>query len=143
MWDDVWYNEIINKVSYSYAIFERVGYVYYFDGKGEGTPKFKTMEQKSNMIKEQIAFLYFDYNFCRNSTNKISNIIRKLRKYNKVKSKNQLKNFRSHFEVLNNLLMALIKDPIVNENNKKYCEKLLNDSKSREKDVIKNRLIKY
>ena len=46
MWDDVWYNYLVNNVSYSYAIFERVGYVYYFDGQGEGTPKFKTIEKK-------------------------------------------------------------------------------------------------
>ena len=138
MWEDVWYNDILNIVSYSYAIFERVGYIYFNDGQGEGTPKYYTDEQKSNMIREYIGFLYFNYNFCRNTKCKES-IIRKLRIYNESDKNNQLKNFKSHFEVLNNLLEAFIKDRDINKDDKKYCEKLLNESKIREKELIKNR----
>ena len=117
-WDDIWYNELINKVSYSYVIFERVGYVYYYDRKGEGTPKYKTKEEKNRMINEYIAFLYFDYNFCEEKICK-TQIIKKLKKYNETDKKKQLKNIISNFEVLNNLLKALIKDPILNEEEKK------------------------
>ena len=141
MWDDLRYNEIINKVSFSFSIYERVGYVYYFDGKGEGTPKFKTIEEKSSLIKEYVSFLYFDYNFCENNTNKISNIIKKLRKYNKSNNNIQLKNFRKHFEVLNNLLEVLIRDPHVNKKNKKFCKKLLNESIIREKKITMNKIV--
>ena len=35
LWDDLWYNEIVNMVSHNYTIIERIGYVYYIDGKGE------------------------------------------------------------------------------------------------------------
>ena len=131
-WDDIWLNELINKVSYSYAIIKRVGYVYYYDKKGEGTPQYVTANQKSKMIREYIAFLYYDYNFCvdRSCKNKI---IDKLRYYNEIDTKNQLKNFIDHFEILNNLLEALIKDSDISKEDRLYCKKLLYESIIREK----------
>ena len=138
MWDDKWYNEIIHKVSYSYAIFERIGYVYCQDGQGEGTPKFTTPKQKSNIIREYVGFLYFDYNFCQDSICKAS-IIKKLRKYNGTDNRLQLKNFRTHFEVLNNFLEVLIKDSEINDDDRKYCKNLLLESKIREKEVNKEK----
>ena len=137
MWEDVWYNEIIHKASYSYAIIERIGYVYCQDGTGAGSPKAITIEQKSSIIKEYVAFLYFDYNFCEDKESK-KNIITKLRDYNGNNTKLQLKNFRSHFDVLNNLLKALIKDPDIKKGDRKYCKKILNESLTRERDNKKN-----
>ena len=136
-WDDIWYNEIVNKVSYSYVIFERIGYVYYYDRKGEGTLKCHTKEQKSKIITEYISFLYFDYNFCLDSLCK-AHIIRNLKNYNEENKVIKIKNFLSHFEVLNNLLEALIKDNDLIEEEKKYCKKLLYESKIREKAIIRN-----
>ena len=118
-WDDIWYNEIVNKVSYSYVIFERIGYVYYYDRKGEGTLKYITKEQKSKIIQEYISFLYFDYNFCIDSLCK-AHIIRNLKNYNEENKVVQIKNLLSHFEVLNNLLEALIKDNDIIEEEKNY-----------------------
>ena len=138
MWDDVWYNEIIHKASYSYAIFERVGYVYLSSPEGAGTPKFSDEKQKSDIIREFIGFLYFDYNFCKNKKCK-NEIINKLKYYDKTDKQKQIKNFRNHFEVLNNLLKALIKDPQLDKKNKKYCKKLLKESKIREKKLIKDK----
>ena len=79
----------------------------------------------------------YDYNFCENKECK-KNIIKKLKDYNERDYKRQLKNFRSHFEVLNKLLEALIKDQDINEDDKKYCEKLLDESKKREKEIKKS-----
>ena len=50
-----------------------------------------------------------------------------------------LNNFESHFEVLNDLLKALINDPWVNTENRTYCQKLLNESIEREKNLTKNK----
>ena len=136
MWEDVWYNEILNKASYSFAIFDRIGYVYCQDGTGMGSPKSFDVKQRANSIREYIGFLYFDYNFGgRNKTK----IINKLKNYNENNHSLNLKYFRNHFEVLNNLLEALIKDPDLTEDNRKYCEKLLEESKSREAEVNKNK----
>ena len=45
--------------------------------------------------------------------------------------------------MLNNLLETLIKDPDLNGYDKKYCEKLLNESKIREDEVNKNKTGNY
>ena len=38
VWDDVWYNKIVNMASFSFGVFERIGYVYLQNGEGEGSP---------------------------------------------------------------------------------------------------------
>ena len=136
VWDDVWFNELVHMASYSYAIFERLGYVYLQDGNGEGSPKSFTEEQKSKIVKEYVGFLYFDYNFSKNNKTKLVDVIQKLREYNETHKRLQLKNFRGHFEVLNNLLEALIKDPLTSIKDRNYCKKLLNESKIREKHAL-------
>ena len=131
-WDDWWFNEIVNMASHNFTIIERIGYIYYVDGKGEGIPKYHIKRQKSNSIREYVSFLYFDLNFNKSKENIVS-IIKKLKNYNEIDNKKKLKNFISHFEVLNNLLEALIKDNQINEDDRKFCKKLLNESKIREK----------
>ena len=60
LWDDIWFNTIINKVSYSFDIIERVAYIYLQDGNGEGTPKSKIEIQKDKIIKlDRINSFYF------------------------------------------------------------------------------------
>ena len=139
VWDDVWFNKIVRRASFSYVIFERIGYVYLQDGKGEGSPQANTKEEKNKIIKEYIGYLYYEYNFGQANGTK-SYIIDKLREYNETNPKFKLNNFESHFEVLNDLLKALIKDPYVLPENKTYCEKLLNESIEREKNITKNKL---
>ena len=58
-----------------------------------------------------------------------------MRDYNENDPKLRLKNFRSHFEVLNNLLEALISDDDLNKEDRNYCVKLLYESKIREKEI--------
>ena len=139
VWDDFWYNSIVNKASYSYAIFERVGYVYLQDGNGAGSPKARTIKQKSNVAKEYVGFLYFHYNFYGKNQTVKSYIIKKLKDYNETHPDIRLQNFRTHFEVLNNLLEALIKDPDLIEDDRIFCRKLLNESINREIEVNKSK----
>ena len=134
VWDDVWFNNIVHKASFSYAVIERIGYVYLQDGYGEGSPQARNEEEKSKIVKEYVGFLQFDYNFAKNKTDK-DKIIERLKEYNETHYRLRLQNFRAHFEVLNELLENLIKDPDVSNDDKKYCEKLLEESKQREKDV--------
>ena len=125
--------------SYRYAVFDRVGYVYLQDGYGEGTPKSFTIEQKNKIVKEFVGFLYFDYNFSgKNKTTK-DLIIKRLKEFNETDEKIRLQNFRTHFEVLNNLLEALIKDPDLIEDDRIFCRKLLNESINREIEVNKSK----
>ena len=137
-WDDVWFNKIVNNVSYSYAIFERSGYVYLQNGYGEGSPRSQTEEQKSKSIKEYVGFLCFNHYFSGHDMKEKAAVINKLKDYNETHKNLRLQNFRNHFEVLNGLLEALIKDPDLTEQNKTYCKQLLDESKIREKEVNKN-----
>ena len=136
VWDDCWFNKIINKISYSFTVFERIGYVYLQNGKGEGSPKNTNKKEKSKMVKEYVGFLYYHYYL---SPKNIPNIIEKLRTYDKTYKRFQLKDMREHFEVLNNLLEALIKDSAVNRNDKKYLIQLLKESKDREEEIKKEK----
>ena len=137
-WDDVWFNKILNNVSYSYAIFERSGYVYLQNGYGEGSPGSATQEQRSKSIKEYVGFLCFNHYFSGHDKKAKALIINKLQDYNETHKNLRLQNFRNHFEVLNNLLEALIKDPDLPEQNITYCKQLLEESKIREIEVKKN-----
>ena len=131
--DDLWFSYIINKVSYSYAIFERVGYVYLHDSFREGYIKSKTEKQKNNKIKEYIGFLVFDHYFSGKNKSAKALIVKKLKDYNEIHKDIRLQNLRTHFDILNKLLEGLIKDPYLSVKRKRYCKKLLDESKMREK----------
>ena len=133
MWDDGWFNEIVHKSSYSMGVIERVGYVY-CQTMGEGTPKYKTEEQRSKTTKEFLGFLYFEYNFCKNNQSK-AEVVNKLRGFEGNGGNKSLNNLRSHFEILFDLLETLIKDEDIGEGDKRYCEKLLNEYKNKEKEI--------
>ena len=133
VWDDKWFNKIINRASYSYAIFERVGYIYLQDGKGEGSPQSISEEQKNKMMKEYVGFLYYDFNFADNKTY----IVEKLRKYDKGYKNIKLKDIKNDFNILNDLLQVLIKDPSLSIEDSQYCKKLLNESTTRQKELNK------
>ena len=131
-WDDIWYNTIINKVSYSFLVIERIAYIYLQNGTGEGSPKFKTDIQKNKIIKEFLWFLYFDYNILPVNDKK-TQIINKLKQYNKRTGSIKLSFLKSEFFILTNLINILIKDPYVSNKDKNYLNKLLNFYKNHRK----------
>ena len=135
VWDDVWFNNIVRRASYSFAAYERVGYVYLQDGNGEGSPQTRNDEERSKIVKEYVGFLYYDYNF-HNKNESIPLIVQKLKDYNERDYKLRLSNFRGHFEVLNDLLEALINDQDVSNENKLFFEQLLKESKNREINLM-------
>ena len=134
LWEDLWWNRIIDEVSYSLLIIKRYGYLYYKDGKGEGAIKVDTKNEKDKMIHEFLYFLYFDLEFLpKNDTKAI--IINQLRKYNDTNSIINLNNFISKFYILDNFLLILLKDPYISFNDKKFLQDLLNDSRKRQKEI--------
>lgn len=135
MWEDIWYNAIINKVSHNFLIIKRVGYVYIKDGLGYGTPKIFTEKQRDTAIQEFIDLLYFDYCL---SLKKNEQIIKRLKKYSSENSTLQLNYFKSNFYKLNDLLYSLINDDFVTNENKIFLNRLLNESKQREINYNKN-----
>ena len=134
MIDDFYFNIIVNKKSNNYLIVDRIGYVYYYDGQGEGTAKIKTESQRDKAIQQYISILYYEYYFLPKNNNK-EKIISKLKEYNDKKSTFRLNFFRTKFYLLNDLLNILIEDPFVSKDNKIFLNKLLNESKALEKEI--------
>ncbi len=134
LWEDIWWNKLINEVSYSFLIINRTAYLYYKDFKGEGEIKFN---QKSKMIHEFLCFLYFDLKLLPKKDNKNS-VINILYSYYNKNSIINLNKRNSNFDFLNNLILLLINDPYVLNYKKIYLKKLLLDSKQREKSVFKS-----
>ena len=128
LFDDRWHNELINQVSYSFVAVNRIGYLYYRDGKGYGNVRLKSKRDKDKTIQEFINFLIFDYFYSPNKTE----IISKLKEYNNPKSIIKLSYFKSNFYILNDLLTLLINNPNVSLNHKIFLNRLLKDSKIRE-----------
>jgi glycosyltransferase involved in cell wall biosynthesis len=128
-WEDIWYNELINRVSHNFIIIERIGYLYYKGVKGYGSIKLKNERERDKMIQEYINFLIFDYFFLPKSA---SRIISTLKKYNNIKYKINLANFRTNFYILNDLLVLLINDPNISFHDKIFLNKLLYESKIRQ-----------
>ena len=131
LWEDCWWNRLIDEASSSFLIVNRYAYLYFKDGNGEGDINIETNEKKNKIIHEFINFLYFDLKFLPKRDNKNS-IINKLYQYTKHKTIN-LKFFISKFEILNNLLLLLIQDPFVSNTKKVFLKRLLNESLKKEK----------
>ena len=93
-------------------------------------------------MREYLGFLYFYYNFEPERGNKAS-IVEKIRYYNKTDNNDiQLYFVKTRRETLNNLLNLLINDPYVNESDKDFLKKLLEESKQRELLANKTQEIK-
>ena len=133
-WEDIWHNILINKVSKSFLIINRVGYLYYKGAKGFGNINLKSEREKDKMIQEYINFLIFDYFILPKS---IPRIISSLKNYNNNKSRIKLSYLKSNFYILNDLISLLINEPKVSFNDKKFLYNLLNDLKIRQKNVTK------
>ena len=134
VWDDLWFNSIINRASYSYLIYERVGYIYMQNGAGEGSPRKDTDKNKDKYIQEFLEFLYFDYNMLPKDDNKGS-IIKVLKKYNDDKSNPKLSYLKSNFYLIYNLINILIEDPYVSNTDKIFLNEILAKTKEREKNI--------
>ena len=134
VWDDVWFNRIINKVSYSFLVYERIGYIYMQNGFGEGSPKKDTDINKDKYIQEFLGFLYFDYNMLPKNNSKGS-IINVLKSYDEGKGKIRLNFLKSKFYLLYNLINILIEDPFVNNDNKILLNEILKKAKESEKNL--------
>ena len=139
LWEDCWWNKIINEASNSFLIINRNAYLYFKDYKGEGDIKINTDSQKNKIILEFIHFLYFDFKLLPKESNK-NEIINQLHKYTKNKKIN-LKFLNSQFNVLNELLILLIKDPYISNIKKVFLKRLLKVNKNKEKNKKREKRI--
>ena len=131
-WEDLWHNELISRVSYSFLVVERIGYLYCRTHKGYGGIRLHNDIERNKMVQEYLNFLVFDYFIMPNST---SRIISTLKGYNTSTSKIKLSYFKSKFYILDDLLTLLINDTNVSLKDKIFLNNLLQDSKMRQKNI--------
>ena len=82
------------------------------------------------LYKEQLGFLYFNYNMLPKNHNKKS-IIYALKKYNNKTNKINFSFLKSNFYMLENLINILIGDPYVSNDDKDFLIQLLNNQKKK------------
>ena len=135
LWEDRWYNILINKMCFNYILVNRPGYLYLPKKKGERSMKLKNEEEKDLTIREFIYFWLFDLKMLPKENNKES-IIRTLNNFNSKnnKYKNKFINLsflNKKFEIYEHLLNLLINDPFIRKKDKIFVHKLLKDYKNK------------
>ena len=131
LWEDMWWNDLIDRVSYSNLIVNRLGYLYLYTHQGAGEPKIRDSIQRDSTIREFIYFWFFDYQLLPKNDNK-KVIIDKLRNYNKKDNKfcqlpMRLDFLAGKFHIYELLLTLLINDPYVLNEDKDFILELYNN----------------
>ena len=128
MWEDMWWNQLTNFVSYNHLVVNRIGYMYYSSASGEGNVKLLNDKEKNRTIKEFILFWLFDLELLPKEDNK-KDIIGKLRRFNMIN--NQFHGAEVHLDYLNAkfyiyeiLLDRLINDPYVDSQDRDFVSLL-------------------
>ena len=132
LWDDIWWNTLINKVSFSNLIVNRLGYIYLYHRKREDIPNIKNKFLRDKAIREFIYFWLFDLELLPRNNNKkkvidmLRHYSRKNHTYNKIPMR--LDFLRTDFPIYNLLLTLLIKDPYVSKVDKHFVRELYKNS---------------
>ena len=133
LWEDMWWNDLIDRISYSNLIVNRLGYLYLYTHQGAGEPKIRDSIQRDRTIREFIYFWFFDYQLLPKNDNK-KVIIDKLRNYNKKDNKfcqlpMRLDYLNGEFPIYELLLTLLLNDPYVLNEDKNFISELYNNYK--------------
>jgi hypothetical protein len=128
LWEDMWWNDLVNKVSFSNLIVNRYGYIYLFNSGGAGIPKIRNSLLRDKTIKEFIYFWLFDLELLPVEDNKKS-VINKIRDYNREDNKfcrlsMKLDYLNTKFPIYGHLLTLLINDPFVEKDDKIFLREL-------------------
>ena len=132
LWDDMWWNSLVDKASFSNVIVNRLGYIFVSRKNGVGRPNIKDSIRKDKTIREFIYFWFFDYQLLPKESNK-KQIIKTLINYNQIDNTFYglpitLDYLSSNFFIYDRLLHLLINDTQVQEDDKKIVQELLNNS---------------
>ena len=129
LWEDGWWNELANAVSFSHLTINRIGYMYFPSYLGEGMLKVDTELRREKAIKEFIYFWLFDYEMCPKNDKK-KKVINQLHDFlkpgNKIRGKIVLINYlQKEFPIYEILLNRLLNDTYVELEDKKFVNELL------------------
>ena len=128
LWEDMWWNDLIDRVSFSNLIINKLGYIPFYDSNTAIKVSTANKMAKNNLIREFIYFWFFDYLLLPKEDDK-KKTINTLRYYSKPNSTFyeiplSLKFLSSKCNHLEKLLTLLIKDDYVRENDKEFIKQL-------------------
>jgi len=135
LWEDMWWCDLVDRVSTSNLIVNRLGYLYLCTYRGAGEPKIFNSYERDRTIREFIYFWFFDYQLLpKNDTKK--NIVNVLRDYNRNDNQfcrlpMRLDFLNSPFPIFERLLNLLINDSFVDEEDKIFVRELLHNTTER------------
>ena len=128
LWEDWWWNALIDRVSFSNVIANRLGYIYLYNKKTSFEPLVKNSKQKDKTIKEFIYFLYFDLVLSPEKDDK-KKIIDTIKKLNQKNNKYgpiplRLDFLKKKSPIFSALTKKLLSDPNVMFNDKMFIKEL-------------------
>ena len=132
LWENIWWNDLIDRVSYTNLIINRLGFVNFYDRNSVNELKIRDNIEKDKAIREFIYFWVFDYQLLPKNNDK-KKIINILRNYNKPDNIFNNKPLRldfllSNFPIYDYLLISLYNDPYVSNSDKIFIKELYNNS---------------
>ena len=142
LWEDMWWNDLIDRVSFSNLIINRLGYIFFYDKNTVIEPLIDNDNEKDKTIREFIYFWYFDYQLLPKNNNKKS-IVNTLKKYlnkdNKFYAISMSLDFlNSRFPIYERLLNLLINDTFVKNEDKEFIKLLYKKEVNRDNILINN-----
>ena len=131
LWEDMWWNDLIDRVSFSNLIVNRLGYIFLYNKNTTIEPTIKFDYQRDKSIREFIYFWYFDYILLPKYNNKKS-IVKTIVEYNRkdntfCRLPMRIDFLLSEFSIYERLLNLLINDPYVSAKDKQIIEGIYNN----------------
>jgi glycosyltransferase involved in cell wall biosynthesis len=135
IWEDMWLNDLIDRVSFSNLIVNRLGYTFLYDINNAFQPRSTDKFLREKTIREFILFWLFDLKLLPKENNKQA-IIDKLKTF--IRPDNIFGGERVSLEFLTHkygpyeiLLASLIEDPSVSLENRIFAYKLYKEIKKK------------
>ena len=142
LWEDMWWNDLIDRVSFSNLVVNRLGYIFLYNRNTSVEPTIKNIYLKDKTIREFIYFWYFDYILLPKSDNKKA-IIKTISDYNRLDNTfcrlpMHVDFLLSKFDIYERLLILLIEDPFVLNEDKQIIEEIYKKYQIR-KEIFKKK----
>jgi glycosyltransferase involved in cell wall biosynthesis len=133
LWDDMWWNSLINKVSFSNLVINRLGYIYLENKNIEIQPCLDDEIGRDKTMNELLYFLYFDAVLLDKNDEK-KPVINNLRKFNITNSTfdgipMDIEFLRKKSDIFYALMKKMLLDPAVMFADKIYIKELLDSTR--------------
>ena len=142
IWEEKWWNELIDRVSFSNLILNKLGYINFFDRNAITEENIKNPVEKDRIIREFIYNWYLDYELLPKDISK-NETMDTLRNYSQPNNTYNdipinLAYVNTYFGAYRHFLNILFKDPFIPDEEKKLIKILYNKVPK-----TKNKMKKY